>query len=83
MAIEGTLLDDGTMDTVIECTCSDCGHTWEERFSCESAADYRDSETGCLDEDHVAELLADENVECPNCIDGELNAIGDYADSME
>ena len=82
MAIEGTLLDDGTMDTVIECTCSDCGHTWEERFDCEFAADYRDDD-GYLDEDHVAELLVDDYVECPRCIDGELNAIGDYADSME
>ena len=42
---EYTLIDDGTMDTVIAVHCA-CGCTWEERFSCDAAAEYRDGETG-------------------------------------
>jgi len=39
------LIDDGTMDTVVEITCS-CGCQWVDRISTEAAAEYRDSETG-------------------------------------
>ncbi len=41
------LLDDGTMDTVVECTCTDCGRIWQERFS--DTSDYRD-ENGSMDD---------------------------------
>lgn len=42
---EYKLADDGSMDTVVNVAC-DCGCTWEERFSTEVAAEYRNSETG-------------------------------------
>lgn len=32
MSIDYSLIDDGTMDTVVECHCDECGKTWEERF---------------------------------------------------
>lgn len=44
-----TLVDDGTMDTVI----SVCGEL--QRFDCDTAADYRDDETGELDLDGFIE----------------------------
>ena len=42
------LLDDGTMDTVIQVSCTVCGRTWVERFDGEYAFEYRD-EDGYLD----------------------------------
>jgi hypothetical protein len=31
--IDVTLSDDGTLDTVVQCECSECGEAWTERFS--------------------------------------------------
>lgn len=36
------LCDDGTLDTVIEYTCIECGETHHIRYSQETACDYRD-----------------------------------------
>ena len=40
------LIDDGTLDTVIECWCLRCDEHWQERVGQDFAADYRDAETG-------------------------------------
>ena len=58
-----TLSDDGTLDTVIECTCTECGHVWEERFS--DTSDYSD-EHGFL---RVNSLMVDHDVCCENCLE--------------
>ena len=44
-----SLLDDGTMDTVVEVTDKASGITREFRYDCELTGDYRD-ESGALDE---------------------------------
>ena len=64
--LEASVLDDGTMDTVIAVYCSECKETWEERFDGETAADYRDDD-GYLSDDKAKELLDNFNVECPYC----------------
>jgi len=46
--LDFTLLDDGTLDTVVEVTCMRCGKTWEERFDGECASYYRNPETGAM-----------------------------------
>lgn len=61
-----TVLDDGTLDTVIECYCPECGARWEERFSADAASVYRD-DFGWLDLDGTQELLDGFNVYCENC----------------
>lgn len=40
--------DDGTLDTVCSVTCPDCGETEEYRYDSETAAEYRDDDTGEL-----------------------------------
>lgn len=52
-----TLLDDGTLDTVVRC--DRCGR--EERYS--DSSDYRDSH-GFLDEDRFFEEVVAEDHEC-------------------
>jgi hypothetical protein len=52
--------DDGTLDTVIVCKCDECKRQWEERFSQDFAADYRDEDTGELDEDDFFEAISGE-----------------------
>ena len=44
-----TLLDDGTMDTVVEVTDKQTNKTRKYRYDLESACEYRDENTGCLD----------------------------------
>lgn len=44
------LSDDGTLDTVIEYTCPDCGEVHECRYDADTAAEYRDPRTGALRE---------------------------------
>ena len=46
--VEWSLSDDGTMDTVISVNCRWCGESFDVRYDCEMAADYRD-ESGALD----------------------------------
>ncbi len=41
------LCDDGTLDTVVEYTCPDCGRTHEFRY-CASDRDYRSRTTGAF-----------------------------------
>jgi len=61
------LVDDGSLDTVIECVCENCGRSWDVRFSTECASDYRD-DSGALDEDtFIADMLADKY--CEDCED--------------
>ena len=57
--VTGELSDDGTMDTVIECTCSKCGKVWESRFNFDggeseddfdAAGRYDDFVDWCLEE---------------------------------
>lgn len=60
MSIDGTLIDDGTMDTVIECHCDECGKTWEERFS--DTSDYRDNSGAFLGGEN--ELLESFGIYC-------------------
>lgn len=50
-SFEFTLLDDGTLDTVVQVHCPNCENTWEERFSGEYAKYFRDPDSGTLDED--------------------------------
>lgn len=57
------LIDDGTIDTVVEVRCMDCGRTWTERFS--DTFDYRD-EDGDLD---LAALMDNEDIGCEQCED--------------
>jgi hypothetical protein len=40
------LVDDGTLDTVVVVTDKETGVSEEQRFDCETAADYRDPDTG-------------------------------------
>ena len=61
--LEYTLLDDGTMDTVVEFHCTRCNRTWEERFS--DASDYRD-EDGDLD---LNAFVAELGICCEMCGD--------------
>jgi len=64
------LIDDGSMDTVVEATCEECGMVTEYRYDCETAAHYRDAETGTLDfETFCSEVvvLDHENEECEGC----------------
>jgi len=49
--LEFDLVDNGTLDTVIEVHCTECDRTWEEVFSQEYASEFRDSDTGELDMD--------------------------------
>jgi len=53
-----TLLDDGTLDTVVEVECCHCHETWEERFSQEYASEFRD-EAGELDEESFWDDIED------------------------
>lgn len=46
---DGTLLDDGTMDTVAEVTDKATGKVREFRYS--DSSEYRDEDSGALDED--------------------------------
>lgn len=57
-----TLLDDGTLDTVVECHCLDCGNTWEERFG--DTSDYRD-DSGAMDD--LTGLMEDYDIYCEKC----------------
>ena len=50
------LVDDGTIDTTIGCSCGLCGRRWEERFSQEFASEYRDDD-GDLDLESLLELM--------------------------
>jgi hypothetical protein len=60
MAITFSLSDDGTMDTVVECYCDKCERTREERFDGEYAAEYRDPDSGELDEGAFFAEIAEE-----------------------
>lgn len=60
--LEFTLLDDGTLDTVVEITCRKCGKTWEERFNGKLASYYRDPDTGEML--RLADLVADMGIYC-------------------
>jgi hypothetical protein len=65
MAITFSLVDDGTMDTVVKCYCDKCKRTWGERFGGEYVAEYRNPETGELDEDaFFAEIAEDVYCDC-------------------
>lgn len=59
-----SLLDDGTMDTVLQVECPE-GHKWTERFDLETAAEYRrpDGELNFVD---LVEDFAD-SIECAEC----------------
>jgi len=64
---EYTLLDDGTLDTVIEVTCTRCGDSWEERYN----LDPEDIPEG-EEWDRVGEVMAlceydTESMGCPHC----------------
>jgi hypothetical protein len=48
------------MDTVVECYCDKCERTWEERFDGEYAAEYRDPDSGELDEGAFFAEIAEE-----------------------
>jgi hypothetical protein len=62
------LCDDGTMDTVVEYMCPECGETHEFRYDWELAAQWREA-SGALMQDEffeeVVELDIDDE-ECPN-----------------
>lgn len=67
-----TLLDDGTLDTVVELTCPDCGHVWEWRYS--DTSGYRDENTGALDTDTFFSDVVEPDFNsdgCPRCVGGE------------
>ena len=65
--VEWSLSDDGTMDTVISVTCRWCGESFDVRYDCEMAADYRD-ETGALDCQMFADdVLYNDEPQCPKC----------------
>jgi len=64
--LEFSLVDDGAMDTVVECYCTVCERTWEERFDSESAAEYRDWD-GSMSDNGLADMLADFDVHCVDC----------------
>lgn len=49
--MEFTLIDDGTLDTVVKCYCNKCGRTWKERINMNYAATYRDEDGTMLDLD--------------------------------
>ena len=62
------LLDDGTLDTVIQVTCELCENSWEERISLECAAEYRlddGSFSGAGFDDLCLDYL--DNEPCPYC----------------
>lgn len=63
--VEWSLSDDGTMDTVVEVTCRWCGESHEVRYS--DAQDYRDEDTGELNEEEFSDMLTCEDFECPHC----------------
>ena len=60
--LEYDLIDDGTLDTVVEVHCTVCDKTWEERFSQEYASNYRDPDSG--DMIGLVELVADSDLWC-------------------
>jgi hypothetical protein len=64
---EYTLIDDGTLDTVVRVHCQECTCFWNVRFSTETAMEYRDSRTGAMVRfnDFIDEWLDDEP--CPIC----------------
>lgn len=62
--IESTLIDNGTLDTCIECRCTECGNVWEECIDGEYAADYRADDGTMIDLDGLADSLC---IECPEC----------------
>lgn len=55
--LQFSLLDDGTMDTVIAVYCPNCDRVWEERFG--DTSDYRDPDTGVLDFDLFLDVYTD------------------------
>ncbi len=57
MSIEYTLLDDGTMDTVVECHCDECGKTWEERI-------LDTTDESCREIHDLTELLEENDIAC-------------------
>ena len=57
--LEFTLLDDGTLDTVVEVHCTECDRTWTERFM--DTAEYRDDEGGMC---NLTGLMDDWDVYC-------------------
>ena len=61
-----TLLDDGTLDTVILAECQCCGASDELRFDCEYASYYRDSISGALDLEAFTADCCDD-VYCEEC----------------
>ena len=62
------LIDDGTLDTVIRVTCSNCGETWEERVSQDTASQYRDDSGELVNFVGLVDDFLDD-VLCPNCED--------------
>jgi hypothetical protein len=60
------LVDDGTLDTVIEIEHAPCGTVWEWRYDLETAADYRD-ETGFLDLPRFLEEIVEPDLESDGC----------------
>jgi len=63
-SLEWALCDDGTVDTVIELWCRECGKSHEERYSDTSC--YRD-ESGTLDRNAFNEVIQDDEFVCPYC----------------
>lgn len=61
------LLDDGTLDTVVEVTCERCGRVSTERISHGAAAAYRHAVAGELL--HFGQLCDDllDDEPCPRC----------------
>lgn len=59
------LCDDGTIDTVVEYTCPDCGRTHEFRYS--DTSDYRDQRTGALRERSFFRDIVIPDIESDEC----------------
>jgi hypothetical protein len=61
------LCDDGTMDTVVGYCCRVCGKDHEIRYDGETACDYRDENTGALDEERffTEVVIPDLDSMCP------------------
>ena len=60
--IEYTLLVDGMLAIVVDCTCNLCGHTWTERVPHDATMDYRDDSGAMIDLDGLMDLR---DIQCP------------------
>lgn len=68
-----TLCDDGTLDTVVEYTCHQCGRTHELRYG--DTADYRSPRTGALHERSFFRDVVLPDIESEECIGADSHSL--------